>query len=312
MIDPGAREPERIVSLLPSLTEIVCALGVGDRLVGRSHECDYPAPVAALPVCTEPAFEPEGTSGQIEDRVRSLVERGLSVYRVDAERLAALRPDLILTQDHCAVCAASLADVERAVASWLGSAPQIVSVAPATLTAVWESIATIAAACGVPNRGHGLAAQLTDRLTSVGERAGGLPAKPRVATIEWLEPLMAGGNWMPELVALAGGKNLFGTAGAHSPWTKWEELARSDPDVLVVVPCGFGLAQTRRELSQLTERPGWRELRAVRTGRVALADGNAFFNRSGPRLVESVEILAEIFHPEAFEFGHLGRAWELA
>ncbi|MDH3685434.1 MAG: ABC transporter substrate-binding protein, partial [Myxococcales bacterium] len=206
----------------------------------------------------------------------------------------------------------SLADVEQAVASWLGSAPRIVSVAPTTLAAVWESISTVADACGVPNRGRELTAELTDRLTSVGERAGAQTAKPRVATIEWLEPLMAGGNWMPELVALAGGKNLFGSAGTHSPWMEWEEFVRADPDVLVVVPCGFGLAQTRSELSRLTERPGWGELRAVRAGRVALADGNAYFNRSGPRLVDSLEILAEILHPETFAFGHRGRAWELA
>ena len=312
MADAREGAPERIVSLLPSLTETVCALGLSDRLVGRSHECDHPAEVALLPPCTAPSFEPEGTSGEIDDRVRTLVERGLSVYRVDADRLAALRPDLILTQDHCAVCAASLDDVERAVATWVGGAPRVLSVAPSTLAGVWSSITAVAEACGVPDRGRELSAQLTDRITAVGEQTGGLAPKPTVATIEWLEPLMTGGNWMPELVALAGGRNLFGTAGAHSPWTTWETIRSSDPDVILVVPCGFDLAQTRRELALLTDRPGFTELRANRAGRVALADGNAYFNRSGPRLVESVEILAEMLHPDHFEFGHRGRAWEPA
>jgi iron complex transport system substrate-binding protein len=304
--------PARIVSLLPSLTEIVWALGLGDRLVGRSHECDHPASVSQLPRCTEPSFEPTGTSGEIDASVRTRVERGLSVYRVDADRLAALAPDLVLTQDHCAVCAASLADVERAVCEWVGGTPQVVSVAPSTLAGVWESIATVANACGVAERGRELAAALTDRITAVGERAGALTPKPTVATVEWLEPLMTGGNWMPELVALAGGRNLFGRTGAHSPWTTWEELRAADPDTIVVVPCGFDLARTRAELALLTDHPEFAELRAARSGRVALADGNAYFNRPGPRLVDSLEILAEMLHPEHFDFGHRGRGWEPA
>ena len=306
--------PRRIVSLLPSLTEIVCALGLADRLVGRSHECDHPADVAGLPPCTEPSFDAEGTSAELDDRVRTLVERGLSVYRVDADRLAAIEPDLVLTQDHCQVCAASLADVERALASWVGGAgpgPRVVSVAPATLGEVWQSIATVADACGAAERGRALRAELTERVTEIGERTGAQAPKPTVAIVEWLDPLMSGGNWMPELVALAGGRNLFGTAGAHSPWTTWDDLRRADPDVIVAIPCGFDLARTRRELDALTGRPGFAELRAARTGRVALADGNAYFNRSGPRLVESLEILAEILHPGAFAPVHRGAAWEL-
>jgi iron complex transport system substrate-binding protein len=303
---------DRIVSLLPGLTEVASALGLADRLVGRSHECDHPAGVTALPACTGPSFEPEGSSSEIDGRVRDLVERGLSVYRVDADRLAALRPDLILTQDHCEVCAASLADVERAVADWVGGAPRVVSVAPATLRGVWESIAVVADACDVGERGRALMAELTDRITSVGERAGGLAPKPTVATLEWLDPLMSGGNWMPEMVALAGGRNLFGRAGEHSPWIGWETLRRADPDVLLVVPCGFDIPGARRELALLTSQPGFAELRASKTGRVAIADGNAYFNRSGPRLVESVEALAEILHPQIFDFGHEGRAWEPA
>lgn len=299
---------QRVVSLLPSLTEIVHALGAGERLVGRSHECDFPPGVERLPALTEPAFEPQGTSRAIDSRVRELVEHGLAVYRVDAERLRGLAPELVLTQDTCAVCAASLEDVERAVAEWVGGSPRILSLAPERLADVWGDVRRVAEALDLSERGEELAGALEARGAKVGARSRSLP-RIRVACLEWLDPLMTAGHWLPELVTLAGGEPLFGRPGARSETLAWEALREADPDALVVTPCGFDLARTRAELPALTERPGYETLRAVRAGRVYLADGNAYFNRSGPRLAESVEILAEMLHPEHFTFGYEGTAW---
>ena len=299
----------RIVSLLPSTTEIACALGFRDALVGRSHECDNPPGVETLPACTSAKFG-DGTSREIDDRVKDLVRRGLSVYDVDAERLRELAPTLILTQDQCEVCAASLQDLEVALGDWIGEQPAIVSLKPTTLEDVWGDITHVGDALGVAEGARALAAELAGRVSEVGERTGDLESRPSAACIEWLDPPMAAGNWMPELVALAGGRNLFGQAGVHSPWLEWQELRAADPEVVVLLPCGFDIARTRKELPALLCRPGWNELRAVRHGRVHLTDGNAYFNRPGPRLVESLEILAEIFHPECFEFGHEGDAWQ--
>ena len=300
---------ERIASLLPSATEIACALGFADALVGRSHECDHPPGVLSLPVLTEPKLDPKASSRAIDDRVRSLVRDGLSVYRVDADRLREVAPDVILTQDHCEVCAASLADVESALADWLGARPRVVSLEPSSLVDVWSDFSRVADALGAPERGREVARELSDRVTGIAERCQPLPARPRVACIEWIDPLMAAGNWMPELVALAGGRPVFGEIGAHSPWISWDALRDADPDVIVVLPCGFDLARTRSELAPLTGQEGFSDLRAVRTGRFFLADGVAYFNRPGPRLVDSLEILAEILHPDAFPRDHPG-AWE--
>ena len=300
---------QRIVSLLPSTTEIVCALGLREQLVGRSHECDYPAGVQSLPALTAARFD-DGSSREIDGRVRNLVQRGLSVYDVDAAQLRALEPTLVLTQDQCKVCAASRDDLEAALRDWTGSAPELVSLEPATLGDVWNDITRVGQAAGVPERAEALRAELTDRVSEIGEKCGGIAPRPRVACVEWIEPLMSAGNWMPELVALAGGESLFGSAGAHSSYMEWDALRACDPDFLLVIPCGFDLARSRAEVSALQAQPGFSSLRAVRTQRVFLADGNAYFNRSGPRLVESLEILAEVLHPDRFGFGHEGSGWQ--
>jgi iron complex transport system substrate-binding protein len=300
----------RIVSLIASATEIVCALGFEDQLVGRSHECDYPESVRRLPVCTEPKFDVEGSSCQIDQRVRALLGDALSVYRVDANRLRELEPDVIVTQSHCEVCAVSLRDVERAVCSWLSACPRLVSLAPNGLVDVWTSIEQVAEALDARERGAELIQQLKNRINAIAERASRLSSRPTVACIEWIDPLMAAGNWMPELVELAGGVNLFGEAGKHSPWMTWEQLVARAPDVIVVLPCGFDMERSRRDMPVLTSRPEWPRLRAVRDCRVFLADGNQYFNRPGPRLVESLEILAELLHPEAFRFGYEGTGWQ--
>jgi len=301
---------QRIVSLLPSLTEIACALGFEASLVGRSHECDHPPGVARLPALTEPKLDVQAPSRDIDDRVKQRVQEGLSVYRVDAERLRALAPTTILTQDHCEVCAASLADVETALADWLGERPRVVSVAPRSLGDVWASFLQVGQALGAGERAQQLAAELAWRLTELAEAARGRPTRPRVALIEWIDPLMAAGNWMPELVSLAGGENLFGELGQHSPWLEWQALREADPDVLVVLPCGFDLPRTRKELPPLLAQPGFEGLRAAREGRVFLTDGHRFMNRPGPRLVESLQILCEMLHPEAFAPSFRGDAWE--
>lgn len=299
----------RIVSMLPSATEIVCALGFEYALVGRSHECDYPASVRALPVCTAPKFDPDGTSYEIDQRVKAVLQEGLSVYRVDAEMLRALRPDVIVTQEHCEVCAVDAKEVEQAVCDWLDSRPTIVSLAPNRLADIWNDMQRVADALGAPQQGRELVERLTSRIDDLARSAPERPWPPRVALIEWIDPLMAAGNWMPELVGKAGGVNLFGDAGSHSPWLDWDDLLDADPDRIIVMPCGFDIERARRDLPLLTEREGWRDLAAVTKGYIALADGNQFFNRPGPRLVESLEILVEILHVPG-RFGHRGPAWQ--
>ncbi|HKY64426.1 MAG TPA: cobalamin-binding protein [bacterium] len=299
----------RIVSLLPSATEIVAALGFRRELVGRSHECDFPPWVQALPVLTHPAFAPEGGSLAIDREVKGLVERGLSIYRVEAERLKSLKPDFIVTQSQCEVCAVSESELEKALGDWIGGSARIVSLKPDSLADVCSDIRRCAEALGVADRGQKLEHGLAVRMAEIERRAAGL-TKPSVACLEWFEPLMAAGNWMPELVAMAGGRNLFGEAGKHSPWLHWEALAERDPERILLMPCGYDLAKVRASLPELETHAAWKNLRAVREGRVYLVDGNQYFNRPGPRLAESLEILAEILHPAEFNFGHRGKGWE--
>lgn len=305
----GIEHPTRIVSLLAAGTEIVCALGFRHALVGRSHECDWPPGIEALPVLTEPRIAPHVPSREIDVRVRERVREALALYRVDPEGLRAARPDVVVTQTQCQVCAVTPADLGRALRDWVGTRPRIVSLEPSTLGDVREDIRRVATALGAPGRGEALVAEIDARLERVRACASGNSTRPRIACIEWIEPLMGAGNWMPELVALAGGEALFGETGSHTPAVPWEALAAADPDVVLVAPCGFDLARTRREIGALTSLPGWGDLRAVREGRVALADGVQWFNRSGPRLAESAEILAEVLHPGTVDFGWRSRAW---
>jgi iron complex transport system substrate-binding protein len=298
----------RVVSLIASATEIVWALGRGGDLVGRSHECDFPPDVARLPALTAPKFKVEGTSAEIDARVRAIVREGLSVYRVDSEALRTLDPDVILTQDHCEVCAVSLADVEAATCTWTGRPVEIVSLKPDSLADAYADMRRVANALRVPAEGDALVRHMRERIAAVTARIAGRP-RPRVAFIEWVEPLMAGGNWMPELIEAAGSANLFGTAGQRSDWMQWEDLAAADPDVIVVAPCGYDLARCLEELPLLEAKPGWSDLAAVRTGRVYFADGNAYFNRPGPRLADSTEILAGMLHPDLVGRPHEGTTW---
>jgi iron complex transport system substrate-binding protein len=298
----------RIVSLIASATEIVCALGCRERLVGRSHECDYPADVLELPALTAPKFSVEGSSAEIDARVREIVRDGLSVYRVDGEALRALEPHTIVTQDHCEVCAVSLADVEAATCTWTGRPVSIVSLKPDSIADVYADVGRVGRTLQVEGAAKVLVGNMQRRLADVSARVAGLRS-PRVAFIEWVEPLMAGGNWMPELIELAGGRNLFGEPGKHSDWMQWHELVAGDPEVIVVAPCGYGLGRCLEELSLLQAKPGWAGISAVRNGRVCFADGNAYFNRPGPRLADSAEMLVEMLHPGIGGKCHEGQAW---
>lgn len=299
----------RIISLLPSATEIVAALGFAGHLVGRSHECDFPPGVEQLPVCSSTKVPVAGTSFEIDQRVKEIVAEGLSVYRVDADRLRDLRPDLILTQTQCAVCAVTPRDLEQALCSWTGAQPRVLSLEPNNLDDVWNDFRDVGEALAVPARADEIINRLKNRLAVISETARTAKSRPTVAAIEWLGPLMAGGNWMPELIEFAGGRSLFAKPGEHSSWLDWATLIEADPEVILLLPCGFKIAQTIADLRLLTENLAWPDLRAVRDGRVFLIDGHHYFNRPGPRLVESAEIVAEILHPELFNFGHRGTGW---
>lgn len=299
----------RIVSLISSATEIVHALGQFPSQVGRSHECDFPPQVTALPMCTRPAIDVTGDSREIDRLVKDRVRNALSVYEVFDDVLDRLQPTHIITQTQCEVCAVSLRDVERSVASRLASRPEIVWLNPNSLADVWDDIRSVAGSLDIEDEGERVIASLKARMCGIAEKARTASQRPRVAAIEWIEPLMAAGNWTPELVAMAGGVNLFGEPGKHSSWMSMEDLAAKDPDVIVVAPCGFDLERTGKEMHWLTGRREWNTLPAVRNSRVYLADGNQYFNRPSPRLVETLQILAEVLHPENFEPAFEGPGW---
>jgi iron complex transport system substrate-binding protein len=300
----------RIVSLISSATEIIHALEQTPNQVGRSHECDFPPEVAALPVCTKPTIDIHADSREIDRAVKDRVRNALSVYEVSDGVLERLQPTHIITQTQCEVCAVSLRDVERSVASRLASRPQIVSLTPNSLADVWDDIRRVACSLGIAERGREVVAQLQARMCAISDRARAAGERPRVACIEWQEPLMSAGNWLPELVDMAGGVNLLGEPGKHSGYLTWTELVMADPEVIIVAPCGFDLARTEQQMYWLTERPEWPTLRAVRNGWVYLADGNQYFNRPGPRLVETLQILSEILHPETFKPSFQGAGWK--
>lgn len=301
----------RILPLLSSATEIVHALGLGNFQIGRSHECDYPAGVESLPVCTKPAISVNGSSREIDALVKQRVAQALSVYDVDSDLIAELKPTHIITQTQCEVCAVSLSDVEKALQKQTGTDAKVISLEPHALNDLWKDILRVGTACGYATRAHQLNAKLQNRMSELAERATKASYKPTVAAIEWLEPLMAAGNWVPELISIAGGDNLFGEAGQHSPWMTWEQLLKQDPDIIVALPCGFDLERTRSEMHWLTERKEWPQLKAVRENHVYVCDGNQYMNRPGPRLVESLQIFGEIFHSELYPPAMRASGWDV-
>ncbi len=302
----------RIVSLIPGGTEILAVLGLTDAIVGRSHECDYPQEILDRPVCTQPRLNTNTASNEIHEQVNDLLQNALSIYEIKTDVLERLQPTHIVTQDQCDVCAVSLSEVEKAVASLTQTSPQIISLKPNVLDDVWKDIERVASVFKVD--AVRVLENLEARVKIVAHKTQGLSQTeklPTVACIEWIDPLMIAANWIPELVTLAGGKPLFQTTqGQASFQLSWEHLVNNNPDIIVFMPCGFDLNRTRQEAQLLTKQPQWQDLHASKTGRVYITDGNSYFNRPGPRLVDSLETLAEILHPEIFQYGYKGKTWE--
>ena len=291
----------RIASLLPSATEMVCAVGARDELVGISHECDFPVGVEALPALTRTRQHMPRSSGAIDKTVRAILTDAIAVYEVDVELMRTAKPDVIVTQDLCDVCAVSIDDVRRVMTELASQDVNIVSLKPLRLEDIWADVRRVGRALGREEQGDRAAQTMIDRVQAIGVRSQALTGpRPTVLTIEWLDPIMIGGLWMPQLVELAGGEALVTKVGEHAPTLDMEALSALDPDVVLIKPCGFGLERTQEELPLLQSMLPWDRWSAVREGRVFLTDGNAYFNRPGPRLVESLEILAACVHPEHF------------
>ena len=272
--------------------------------------------IKELPACTESKIDTQKSSRDIDNQVKFIVEQGLSVYRVDGDLLKKLNPDVIVTQTQCEVCAASPKDLEDALSDWTGGRPKIVSLEPNGLTDVWTDIQNVANAIGEQQRGEELVKGLLNRMSLIEEKASKFLEttidRPRVVCIEWIDPLMAAGNWIPELVEMLRGENVFGAPGQHSPWIEWDALCKEDPDVIVVMPCGYDISESRRNMPALSDRPEWSGLKAVKKGTVYIVDGNQYFNRPGPRLADSLEIMAQLVNPKIFksDFEFEGIGWE--
>lgn len=287
----------RIVSLLPSLTEIVWALGLADQLVAVTHECDYPPAVRSKPRVTRSLLPPGLSQAEIDAAVRERVAAGLPLYELDTALLRALEPDLILTQALCPVCAVSVDDVCR-LAATLPRPPRVVSVEPTTLREIFDSILTVGEATNRPHTAHAVVSALERRLAWIAERVGEPATRPRVVCLEWLDPPIVAGHWVPEMVAHAGGVDVLGIPGRPSFTVTWERVAEVAPDILVAMPCGYDLEETRRLSSELLAHPALRLTPAVIRDAVWAVDATNFFSRPGPRVIHGVEILAALFHPE--------------
>jgi iron complex transport system substrate-binding protein len=290
----------RICSLLPSATEIAFALGLGDEVVGVTHECDYPPEAKKRRVVVKSVIDPERQdSGEIDRLVREHVQKKKSIYTIDLPSFQAAAPDFILTQDLCDVCALDYNEVIEAARS-LARAPKIVTLAPSTLSDVLRDIESVGNAAGRNREAMALVTSLKQRIERVRERTARSDKRPRVACIEWLDPIYNAGHWLPEMVALAGGIDGLGEKGEPSKQIGWEAVRAFAPEVVVLMPCGFDVARSLKEASLLSRLDGWNELPAVKSGSVYAVNGSAYFNRSGPRLIDGLEILAQIIHPEIF------------
>ncbi len=290
----------RVASLLPAATEIVCAVGAEADLVGISHECDFPETVRRLPALTRARVRPAGPSHDIDREVRLVLQDALAVYEIELARLEAARPDVIVTQDLCDVCAVSFSDVCAATAALVHQAIRIVNLHPTRFDDIWADIARVADALGRAAEGAKVVSDLQARVSAITTRSSARGERPRVVAIEWLDPVMLGGMWMPELIERGGGIPLVTRPGDHAPTLTRDALQELSPDVVLIKPCGFPLDRTLEELPLLRASLPWESWRAVHAGRVYVADGNAYFNRPGPRIVESLEILAACLHPETF------------
>jgi len=299
----------RIISLLPAATEIICALGLENCLVGRSHECDYPASVQKLPICSDAKFIAGSDSAQIDAQVKEILSDAVSIYKIDQELIKSLKPTHIITQAQCEVCAVSEKDVEEALSNLISQETKLISLQPNTIGDILKEIKEVAKTLGVQEKGNELVEDLEERIDLVKHKLKFFPDKPKVAIIEWLSPIMVAGNWIPELVEIAGGQSLLAENGKHSPFVEWQQIYDANPDVLVIAPCGFSIARTLQEIDLILNLPGLRDLTAVKNNRVYITDGNAYFNRSGPRIVDTIEMLAEMITPKYFNYGYEGEGW---
>ena len=289
----------RVVSLLPAATEIVAAVGMLDQLVGVSHECDHPAEVQAKPRVTRCAIHGGALASEAADRwVSDTLAANGTLYSMDEALIRQLQPDVVITQRLCDVCAVGYESV-TAFAATLPGPPQVINLDPSSVRDVLRDIETVGAALGVPERAAAVIAGLEARIVAVRVGAAGAP-RPRCVVLEWIAPPYRSGHWTPELVAIAGGTEPLGRLGEDAARVPWEAVAAAAPEVLVLACCGYDLARTAVDLPLLPTRPGWQELPAVRAGQVYAVDGSAYLSRPGPRLVDSLEILAEILHPELF------------
>ncbi len=297
----------RIVSLLSSATETACALGLAEHIVGISHECDHPPQILDRPRVSGTKVDASATSASIDAEVRGLIRGALSVYEIDEQLLAALAPDLILTQDHCRVCAVSLEDVEVACQRLTGRDARVVSTMPETLDGIREDFRRIARAAGVVERGERLVSEFDAALTEVERRVAGA-VRPKVALLEWIDPPMIAGGWMPELARIAGGEPVIVTEPGRFETVDFERIEAADPDVVLILPCGFDVPRTLAEIDAARGASQLRALRATREGRTFAVDGNALFNRPGPRIAESAEVLGAALHPSLIDAkGRLAR-----
>ena len=299
---------KRVLSLLSSTTEVVYALGCEDQLVGRSHECDYPPAVMTLPICTKPKFNVDGSSIEVDGQVKSILQNALSVYYINEDLLKELKPDIILTQSQCEVCAVSEKDVKSVVKNITGINPDIISVEPNSVKDIFKDIKIIAEALNVVDKGADLIDFMKNRISTL-KKSYDVKSELTVAAIEWIDPLMAAGNWVPELIEMAGGINLFGGVGKHSLWMQYKDLIEKDPHTIIIMPCGYNIQKSIIEIDSLIKQKGWKEINAVQNDKVYITDGNQFFNRPGPRIIESLEILIEIFHNDKTDFKHIDSGW---
>lgn len=290
----------RIVSLLPSATEIVCALGLQDHLVGVSHECDYPPGVDRLPRVTRPLIPHQATSREIDEVVRERLLDARALYSLDLPVLRGLKPDLLVTQALCDVCAVAEPEVSAAARSLPGN-PQVLNLEPMSLADVMQTLLLVGEAAGREHEARVVVDGLTARVEAVAERTTAIPdgQRPGVAFLEWLDPLFNGGHWNPALVRTAGGVDLLGNEGQPSRTITWDELLSAQPEVIFIACCGFSAERTLQDLPLLEAQPGWGALPAVRAGQVYVTDGQAYFSRPGPRLVDGLEIMASAFHPSS-------------
>ncbi len=299
----------RICSLLPSATEILYALGLGDSVVGVTHECDFPPEAAKKPALIRPRVDPKALPAELDRQVMELVGRGESIYAVDAELLGSLSPGLIVTQELCHVCAASPGDLATAL-THLSKQPRVLSLTPHSLGDVWNDIRRVGEATGRGVEAEALAAALEKKVAAIETVAARAASRPRVLCLEWLDPFYVGGHWVPEMVAKAGGEDVLGRAGEPSFRTTAEEIAGTNADMFVVMPCGYNVARIVAEFKTQQLPAIWNALPAMRERRIFAVDANSYFSRPGPRLADGVALLAHLFHPELFPVGSLAGAFQ--